>query len=301
MGMRRTTARAGNGRAGGPRAAILTALLVAASGLAALGAQFAGGVTLVEVYATVTDERGVPVSGLTRGDFAITEDGMPQEITTFAPGDFPLSVALAIDRSSSMAGERLGLAKAAVRSFLQQLRPGDRSMVIAVASDTQVAAPLSTDRDAALQAVAGLQPWSTTGLHDAIIACIGMIQPASGRRALILLSDGVDRYSHATAADALERARRSDVLVYPIAIGKTRPQLFPEIAALTGGQSFQLSDPGRMNATLALIAQELRHQYLLGYTPSRPMDPAHPEWRAIQVRVHRAGVRVRARDGYLAK
>jgi Ca-activated chloride channel family protein len=289
------------GRTGGTRAAVVAVLLAAASGLAALDAQFAGGVTLVEVYATVTDERGAPVAGLQKGDFAITEDGVPQEITTFAPGDFPLSVALAIDRSSSMAGERLALAKAAVRSFLRQLRSSDRSMVIAVASDTQVAAPLSTDRDAALHAVAGLQPWSTTGLHDAIIACIGMIQPASGRRALILLSDGVDRYSHATAADALERARRSDVLVYPIAIGKTRPQLFPEIAALTGGQSFELADPRRMDATLSLIADELRHQYLLGYTPSRPMDPDRPEWRAIQVRVHRAGVRVRARDGYVAK
>ena len=281
---------------------IIAVLLAAIAANAAGRAQFASGVTVVEVYATVTDQNGMPVGNLRTTDFTIAEDGIPQAITTFASGEFSMSVALAVDRSWSMAGQRLALAKTAVRSFLEQLRPGDRSMLIAVASDTEVVAPLSADPAVATQALARLQPWSTTGLYDAIIASVGMIQPASGRRALILLSDGVDRYSHATAADALETARRSDVLIYPIAIGKSRPPLFPEMAALTGGQSFLLSDdPRRINRTLSLIANELRHQYLLGYTPSRAAEPGRPEWRAIQVRVNRAGVRVRARDGYLAK
>jgi Ca-activated chloride channel family protein len=277
------------------------AVLAVALGVVIVRAQFASGITLVEVYATVGDARGGPILDLQKGDFRVFEDGVPQTITTFASGDFPLAVALAIDRSWSMAGERLALAKAAARTFLQQLRPGDRSMLIAVASDTQVAAPLSADHAAALQALARLEPWSTTGLYDAIITCIGMVQPASGRRALILLSDGVDRYSRATASDALERARRADVLLYPIAIGRTRPQLFPELAALTGGQSFLLRDPKQIDTTLSTIAGELRHQYLLGYSPSRPIDPARPEWRAIEVKMDRPGVKVRARDGYLAR
>lgn len=277
------------------------AVLAVALGVVIVRAQFASGITLVEVYATVGDARGGPILDLQKGDFRVFEDGVPQTITTFASGDFPLAVALAIDRSWSMAGERLALAKAAARTFLQQLRPGDRSMLIAVASDTQVAAPLSADHAAALQALARLEPWSTTGLYDAIITCIGMVQPASGRRALILLSDGVDRYSRATASDALERARRADVLLYPIAIGRTRPQLFPELAALTGGQSFLLRDPKQIDTTLSTIAGELRHQYLLGYSPSRPIDPARPEWRTIQVKMDRPGVKVLARDGYLAR
>jgi len=277
------------------------AVLAVALGVVIAGGQFASSITLVEVYATVGDARGGPVLDLQKGDFRVFEDGVPQTITTFASGDFPLAVALAVDRSWSMAGERLALAKAAARTFLRQLRPGDRSMLIAVASDAQVAAPLSADRTAALQALARLEPWSTTGLYDAIITCIGIVQPASGRRALILLSDGVDRYSRATASDALERARRADVLVYPIAIGRTRPQLFPELAALTGGQSFLMRDPKQIHTTLSTIAEELRHQYLLGYSPSRPIDPARPEWRAIQVRIDRPGVKVRARDGYLAR
>ncbi len=265
-------------------------------------AQYSGGVTLVEVYATVTDAQGRPVTDLRQADFHIAEDGVPQAIGAFAAGDFPLSVALAIDRSWSMAGEPLALAKAAARSFLLQLRPDDQAMVVAVASDTEVAAPLSRDRSAAMQALARLQPWSTTGLHDAIIACIDSIQPARGRRALILLSDGVDRYSRATAADALERARGADVLVYPIAVGKARPALFPELAALTGGQSFLLGgDLKRIDKTLGAIAQELRHQYLVGYVPLRPLDAANAGWRSIEVKVDRRGVKVRARDGYVAK
>jgi Ca-activated chloride channel family protein len=270
-------------------------------GCIGLRAQFTSGVALVEVYATVTDARGTLVTDLRKDDFQVFEDGMAQPTATFASGDVPLAVALAIDRSTSMAGEPLTLAKAAARNFLQQLRPADRSMLIAVSSQTEVVAPLSGDRGAALQALARLDAWSTTSLYDAILTCLDAIQPAKGRRAAILLSDGVDRYSQATAADALDRARRTDVLVYPIAIGKTRPTLFPELAALTGGQSFLLRDAKQIDPTLSTIANELRHQYLLGYTPARPWDPAKPEWRAIEVKVDRPGMKVRARDGYLAR
>lgn len=275
--------------------------MLAALGAAGLRAQFASNVTLVEVYAAVSDAGGRPVAGLRKDDFQVFEDGVPQSIAAFASGDVPLAVALAIDRSTSMAGEPLALAKAAARTFLLRLRPDDRSMLIAVSSRTEVVAPLSADRAAALQALAQLDAWSTTSLHDAIIACVDAIQPATGRRAAILLSDGVDRYSRASATDVLDRARRADVLVYPIAIGRVRPTLFPELAALTGGQSFLLRDPKQIDRTLTTIADELRHQYLLGYTPVRPWDPARPEWRGIQVKVNRPGVKVRARDGYVAR
>jgi Ca-activated chloride channel family protein len=263
-------------------------------------AQFASGVTLVEVYVTVSGAGG-PVANLEASDFEVFEDGVPQEVTAFARGEFPLSVAIAIDRSWSMAGQRLTLAKRAARAFLEQLRPGDRSMLIAVASDTEVMAPLSTGRSTALDALARLQPWSTSGLYDALIACIDLIQPATGRRALVLLSDGVDRYSRAAPSVALAHARGRDVLVYPVAFGTVRPPLFAELASETGGQSFLLRDPKDVQQTFATIADELRHQYLLGYTPSRPIDSARPAWRSIQVKVNRAGLRVRARDGYLAK
>src|SRR5262249_23005116 len=135
-------------------------------------AQFSPGVRLVEVYASVTDPKASTVAGLTQRDFEVYEDGQRQEITAFAAGEFPLSVALGIDRSFSMKGEPLRLARTAAQSFLRALKPTDRSMVVAIGNDADVIAPLSTDRPAQLRAVEALDPWSTTSLHDAIIASL---------------------------------------------------------------------------------------------------------------------------------
>jgi Ca-activated chloride channel homolog len=259
---------------------------------------FRSGVNVVEVYATATNARGELVTDLRRDEFEVDEDGVPQRVTLFAAGEFPLSVAIAIDHSASMAGERLAMAQSAARVFLRALSPGDRAMIVAVSSLVQVVAPLSTDREQALRAVDSLRPWSTTSLYDAIITGIDLVQPGEGRRALVLLSDGQDRYSGATAAEVLDRARHSDVLVYPVAIGKEPAPLFPELAATTGGRSFQLRSARDLPATLSEIAKDLRFQYLLGYSAPLPRPGTAAEWRAISVSCRRAGVRIRARDGY---
>jgi len=262
--------------------------------------QFTSGVNAVEVYAAVVDREGRPVTGLTRGDFTVLEDGQPQTVSTFTEGDFPLSVAVGVDRSFSMT-DRLPLERSAARVFLQALGSKDESMVVAIGTEIEISAPLSTDRQGQFRAVDRLQPWGTTGLHDAIIQSIDAIQTAKGRRALILMSDGTDRYSKATAAEALERARRADVMIYPIALGRTRPSLFAELASLTGGRSFQPKDPRHLNETVQTIADELHHQYLLGYTPSRPIVAGEEQWRSITVNVNRPGSSVRARDGYMTR
>jgi Ca-activated chloride channel family protein len=283
----------------------ITSLVAAAIAVLAAAApsqaQFTSGVNVVEVYASVTDARGEPVKGLTRDDFEVRENGQLQEVSAFTAGDFPLAVAVAIDRSFSMAGQRLELAKAGARAFLGELRPRDEAMVIAVGSQIEAVAPLSTDRSQQTAAVLRLDAFGTTGLHDAIISAIDAVQPAKGRRALVLLSDGDDRYSQASAEAALERARRADVMIYPIALGKARPALFAELATLTGGRSYHITDPNRLPETLRAIARELREQYLLGYTPRTPIVAGSDEWRSIAVTVKRPGVQVRARDGYLVK
>lgn len=267
---------------------------------AAVAAQFASGVNVVEVYAAVVDRNGNPVSGLTRSDFTVLEDGTPQALTAFAEGDFPLSVAVALDRSFSMA-KLLPMELSAARTFLGDLRAADQSTLVAIGSEIDVLAPLSTDRPAQFRALDRLQAWGTTGLHDAIVASIEAIQPAKGRRALVIFSDGTDRYSTASADDALDRARASDVMVYPIAIGSARPELFPRLASLTGGRSFLTRDPAQLDALAHQIATELHHQYLLGYSPSKPIGAGQNLWRSIAVRVNRPDVTVRARDGYVAR
>jgi Ca-activated chloride channel family protein len=258
------------------------------------------GVSLVEVYVSVTDSRGEPVTALSRADFTVKEDGQPQRVETFAAGEFPLSVAIAVDRSFSVTAAKLGASKAAATRFVSDLRPDDQVMVIAIGSAVEVVAPLATDRAVSSAALARLERWGTTPLYDAAAAAIDAIEPAGGRRALIVLSDGSDRYSRLTAADLVQKARRSDVLIYPIALGRERPPIFAELAGVTGGRSFQAGDERSLTSTLGAIARELRFQYLLGYAPARQASGA-PRWRAIQVRVTGPDVRVRARDGYLSR
>jgi Ca-activated chloride channel family protein len=281
--------------------AAAAAAILSLAGGSALARQFSSGVNLVEVYASVTDSRGEPLTGLRQADFELREDGERQAISNFAAGEFPLSVAIAVDRSFSMDGTRLTLAKAAVRAFLAELRPADESMVIAVGSEVETIAPLSTNRAAQIDALDRLDAFGTTGLYDAIISAVDSVQPAKGRRALVLLSDGDDRYSRATLAEALDRARGSDVMIYPVALGSTRPPLFAELATLTGGRSFHARDAATLTATLRAMAHELHTQYLLGYTPSRPLVAGSHEWRSISVTVKQTGAQVRARDGYLVK
>jgi len=296
--LRQSAERALSPRASLPITALLAALVLTGAGTRA-APQFASSVSLVEVYATVSDRSGAPVTGLGPGDFEVFEDGRPQAVQVFAAGAFPLSVALAIDHSASMAGSRLPLAARAATRFLGRLRPEDQVMILAVSSDVAVLAPLSRDRAAQARAIDGLRPWSATSLNDAVIAGIDLIQPARGRRGLVILSDGEDRYSEAQPAEVLDRARRADVLVYPIAVGRNAPALFAELAALTGGRSFHPRDGKAIDRALADIALELRTQYLLGYAPAR-QAPASPEarWHTIEVRVRTSGLRVRARDGY---
>ena len=261
-------------------------------------AQFSSQVQLVEVYATVTDAKGELATGLKREDFEIYENNQLQDVATFAAGEFPLTVALGVDRSWSMAGDKLRLAKQASQSFLRALKPGDRSMVVAINNDAELIAPLTMDRFNQGRAIEGLDPWSTTALHDALIATLERLASEPGRQALVIFSDGTDRYSKASAAQVVERARRSNALIYLIAFGRERSPLLAELAVVTGGRSFLLRDVKDLDKTLAEIARELRYQYLLGYTPTEPIDASRPEWRSIRVALKKPGLRVRARDGY---
>ena len=151
------------------------------------------------------------------------------------------------------------------------------------------------------RAIAALDPWSTTALHDAIIATLDRLEPEPGRQALVLFSDGADRYSRAKEAEVIERARRSNALIYPIAFGRTRPALLAELAVITGGRSFLLRDERELDKTLQTVARELRYQYLLGYAPANPIERGTSEWRSIRVTVKKPGLRIRARDGYMTE
>ncbi len=265
----------------------------------AAAGQFASGVSLVEVYATVVDQKGDPVAGLAADEFIVEENGRRQAIQAFSAGEFPLSLAVAVDRSFSVSRTALRDEVYAVQRLLGELRDDDRVLLLAIGSEVEVLSPLSTDHRAQHDALRAIDPWGTTPLFDATRAAIEAIQGASGRRALILISDGNDRYSTMSGAAIVEEARRRDVLVYPIVLQRSVPPTLDMLAGVTGARAIAVRDTGTLGMTLSSLAGELRRQYLIGYAPPAG-DDAGSGWRSISVRVTRPGLRVRAREGYYA-
>ncbi|HTV00811.1 MAG TPA: VWA domain-containing protein, partial [Luteitalea sp.] len=254
---------------------------------------------LVEVYATVSDRDGRFVTDLGRDEFVVREEGQVQAVSTFAAGDQPVSLAIAVDRSWSMAGERLAAAQRAGRALLNDLSDQDRAMLVAIGSDVDVPVPITNDRLAVDTALQRLDPWGSTALFDAVVTAFDAIEPAPGRRALVLVSDGLERNSTRTADDVLSRARASDVLAYPVVLDRKVSPLLERLAATTGGRAQRVRKLGDLPGALRRIASELRHQYLLGYQPTWP--PASGEYRRVTVEVRRPRHVVRARAGYLVR
>ena len=125
------------------------------------------------------------------------------------------------------------------------------------------------------------------------------IEPAPGRRALVLVSDGLERNSTRTDEQVLQRVRASDVLAYPVVLQRKVPDVLEQLAAATGGRAQRVRRLRDLPSALRRIASELRHQYLLGYQPTSTPKPG--EYRRLTVQVRRPGYSVRARVGYLAR
>jgi Ca-activated chloride channel homolog len=281
------------------RDSIAVTLLVAAP-VAVMGrsaGQFATTTELVEVYATVTGPEGQPVRDMRQGEFVVLEEGVPQAISTFAAGEIPLTMAIAVDRSFSMGQRRLELARAGAQSLVRALRPDDQLMILAIGSTVETVVPLGEPDEAASRALLRLDLWGTSPIGDSVVASLNAIDEGRGRRALVLFSDGEERESQQDRTQVLQRMRRADVLAYPVAIGRDAPQLMADLAAVSGGRLVRARSRDDMGRGVAGIIEELRSQYFLGYSPA-PGRPAG--WRRIEVRTSREGVRIRARQGYMA-
>lgn len=266
---------------------------------AGVAQEFAARTELVEVYATVTDDKGRFVTDLRKDEFTVLEDGVPQPVTTFADGEQPVSIALAVDRSWSMANGRLAAAQRGGRELLLELGDQDRAMLVAIGSEVEVPVALTNDRRAVDAALQALDPWGSTALHDAVVTAFDAIEPAPGRRALVLISDGLERGSRRSAEEVLARVRASDVLAYPVVVQRKVPAVLEQLAIATGGQAQRVKDLDELPTVLRRIASDLRHQYLLGYQPIRAT--AVGQYRRIEVQIARPKHRVRARAGYLAR
>lgn len=259
-------------------------------------------VEVVQVNASVLDRRGAIVRGLTRDQFRLTEDNVPQRIGHFAGEEAPLELVVAMDVSNSMATAIDDL-KAAARQFLSKLGPADEVTLVAFNENTFVLTQRETSPAARLQAVDGLTSWGSTSLYDVIIQSIEMLSRKPGRRALLVFSDGDDQSSHASL-EAVERAiKTSDATLFAVALGRARElkELRDTLMSLTdtsGGQTIFAERPEELGRAFGEVLESLKHQYLIGYESTNPKKDG--SWRRLSVDVPGGRYRVRARQGYFA-
>jgi Ca-activated chloride channel family protein len=284
--------------AGGICAVALGSLWTARS--AAQQPAFRSSVNTVAVYATVNDSSGRLVPNLVREDFQILDKGVPAEITTFSNDPQPITVLIMLDMSWSMRSRLLRLRDSTLK-FIQALGPGDRAQIGTFGEEIAIS-PLLTDDKATLARVLREELWPNGGtpLWTALDAAMTALAGETGRRVVLAITDGEDvcNLPRCVGAGRIEdRAERESFMLYAIGMdGTGLAGRITELTERTGGGHFALAPGADLASTFALVADELRHQYLLGFTPARMDGGVH----RLEVRVTRPGLTVRARKNYVA-
>jgi len=285
---------------------------------------------LITIPISVFDRNGLYVAGLRQQDFKVFEDGKEQEIAYFGKTDKPFTVALLLDTSPSTSYQIDEIHRAA-EAFVDQLGPQDSVIVIEFNSSVKVQTEATNDRDRIRKAIYRAKFGDGTSLYNAVDEALRkQLSKVSGRKAVVLFTDGVDTTSRKNSYDStLNYAEESDSLIFPIyyntyadnrmRTAPTFPDIFggpmivhggspeeyargrrylQELADVTGGRVFRPeSTPGGLTAAFEGIAEELRRQYNIGYVPKDEGKPG--QRKQIKVRVNRPNLLIRARDSYI--
>jgi len=285
---------------------------------------FRSGAHTVAVYATVAQKDGRLITDLARDAFEIKDDGKPQPITVFSTEVQPISVVIMLDHSSSMRGNA-GLVEKAAEAFIRNLGPADTAR-IGTFAERIVMQPESftSDQGTLLRILRSGQPViGPTPLWNALDLGVEALRGREGRKVVLVFSDGGDApmnlsLNNRSIMDVMRDAQREDVMVYAIGLQSTvllganprggmgsmagsmtsvRPDPgLARVAEDTGGGYFELNRSENLAASFAAVADELHHQYALGFEPTRLDDRMHK----LEVRVTGKGLNVRARKEYFA-
>ena len=288
-------------------------LLAGAAGVAALGLSlaaqeptFRSGSRVVPSYVTVVDANNRLVTDLMRDDFEVLDNGRPQDITIFDNEVRPFTAVVMLDTSVSMT-HRLDDLYAGAEQFLLRLLPHDKAAIGAFNDKVEFATGFSSDRGSLVSALTRLDFGNQTRLYDAVHTSLDELQKVDGRKVILLFTDGADFGSRLSSGKALERARDAEVMIYGIGLEteffngqmvvRSKPDsVLNRFANETGGGYFDLKKDADLGAAFTRIAQELRSQYLLGFSPATLDGKVH----RLEVRAKRAGVKVRSRRSYVA-
>jgi Ca-activated chloride channel family protein len=277
------------------------------------------GIEMVALNVTVTDPRQQFVGGLTRDDFEIYEDGLPQQLVMFSAGDVPVDVVVLLDVSSSLRGH-VGIVHAAANRFVGTLRPQDRAVIVGFNQSVRALSDWTNDKTQLEHAVDSVDADGETALYSALYIALKSAPPdmpdgVARRRAIVLLSDGDDTKSLMSFDDVLRQSQQSGVSIYTIRVdtdvdtmadewrrirrGGVDPKyVMNTLARATGARAFELNSLNGLGAAYSKIAEELSHQYLLAYVPNT--DPAANDFHTIAVRLPgRTDAVARTRPGYL--
>jgi VWFA-related protein len=244
---------------------------------------------VVKLYVSVTDANGKPTPGLTARDFAITEDGQPITIDEFVGGGAgSIETVLVIDRSGSMdEDDKIEGAKEAARAFVRQMRPGDRTAVIAFSNSPELVQPFTADAQLLERAIRRIRPEGSTALYDSLIAGVEQLNGLGGRRALLLLTDGRDMRaagdsrpaSRATLDQAIQVAIKDGISVQAIGLGDRDTDdvragidesVLERIADETGGEYFYAPGADQLSNLYRRLSADMQQEYLITYRSPRP-------------------------------
>jgi Ca-activated chloride channel family protein len=278
--------------------------------------QFKSGVELVTVTATVRDKKGRLVKGLTSQDFEVFDAGERRRISDFRAEPTPVSLAILFDVSGSMrVADRALAAKFAAHHVLAWLEQGrDEAALFTFDSGLHEVAPFTVDTRALQGALGEVDPFGATSLHDAIAnaAKRAALRNPDRRRAVVVITDGLDTASRLTPAEVSGVASEIDVPVYVIAtvlpidhpgrggslVRDTLPSedgTVEDLANWTGGAFFYTSAPSDTSRAARQVIEELREQYVIAFEPAGARG-----WRPLEIKMRDKGLSVRTRSGYMA-
>jgi Ca-activated chloride channel homolog len=267
-------------------------------------------VRLVNIFTTVTDSHGGPVANLTKDDFQLSEDGVPQTIKVFEKESaIPLSIALAIDTSPSTLRD-FKLEVSSARRFVHSiLRHEDNLSVFEVTENVDQLVRYTSDMKLIERGIDNLRTGPGTSIYDAIYLCSDSLLDRQGRKVLVLITDGGDTTSKTDYNNALRRAQQAEAIVYSIIVVPVEADAgrnlggehaLIQISKDTGGKYYYAEGEQQLDEAFRKISDELRTQYLLGFYPNRRLSDSpfrrvqvqltkkDPDGKPYQVR-HRAG------------
>jgi VWFA-related protein len=237
-----------------------------------------GGFPLVKAYMSCIDENGKPVRGLTKDNISITENNTPvliDSVRTAGENGLhePLNLAIVLDRSESMTGEKIELAKESVLHFISLMEPGDRAALFAFSDNVDALESLTGSRNILQQAVLTIQPRGHTALFDGIARGVEAVRGAAGRKAVIVLTDGIANRGALDMDQAIETAVRAYVSVTVIGLGKdVRKARLERIAHETGGTYFFTPQADGLSEIYSTISNRMRNEYVITYQTRRRAD-----------------------------